>query len=243
MVITGNGDKKWRSVRLGTRLYSNIITVVADHRLALEFKYPAGAEDILDAIKWAVTHPADLVSGFLTILVGGEFLKNVKETDEHQCPKRQQQKTRSFKVEIGSKVTPGSKTFISCVGCGHSLYFITALKMFFKVALFITSAFALTVVAAPGVAPSAANKCSSKAQCCNQIIPASDAPNNASLVSLLGLIGVAVKDLTANVGLQCTTVNVLGLGGDSCNAQTVCCENNNFSGVVALGCTPIGVGL
>ncbi|KXN91790.1 Fruiting body protein SC3, partial [Leucoagaricus sp. SymC.cos] len=74
-------------------------------------------------------------------------------------------------------------------------------------------------------------------------IPASDAPNNSSLVSLLGLIGVAVKDLTANVGLQCTTVNVLGLGSDRCNARTVCCEDNSFNGLVALGCTPIGVGL
>ncbi|KXN82245.1 putative carboxylesterase 2 [Leucoagaricus sp. SymC.cos] len=45
---------------------------------------------------------------------GGEFLKDARETDEHQCPKCQQQKTRSFKVEIGSKVTPGSKVRARC---------------------------------------------------------------------------------------------------------------------------------
>ncbi|PFH49489.1 hypothetical protein AMATHDRAFT_147546 [Amanita thiersii Skay4041] len=34
-----------------------------------------------------------------------------------------------------------------------------------------------------------------------------------------------------------------GISGNSCNAQTVCCENNSFNGVVALGCTPINVSL
>ncbi|KAF8204671.1 hydrophobin-251 [Pholiota molesta] len=31
--------------------------------------------------------------------------------------------------------------------------------------------------------------------------------------------------------------------GTSCSAQPVCCTNDSFNGVVALGCTPININL
>ncbi|EEB89522.1 hypothetical protein MPER_12369, partial [Moniliophthora perniciosa FA553] len=35
-------------------------------------------------------------------------------------------------------------------------------------------------------------------------------------------------------GVTCSPISALGLSGNSCNAQTVCCENNSFHGRVAL---------
>ncbi|KAK0211969.1 fungal hydrophobin-domain-containing protein [Armillaria fumosa] len=78
-------------------------------------------------------------------------------------------------------------------------------------------------------------------QCCDSTESASDL--SASTVTLFGLLGVVVSDLTANVGVTCSPISVIGVGGTSCSSQTVCCENNSFNGVVALGCTPINVGL
>ncbi|KAF5361411.1 hypothetical protein D9758_006236 [Tetrapyrgos nigripes] len=66
-------------------------------------------------------------------------------------------------------------------------------------------------------------------------------PND--LVSgLLGLLGIVVGDITASIGLTCSPITV-GVAGNSCTAQPVCCENNSFNGVVALGCTPININL
>ena len=44
------------------------------------------------------------------------------------------------------------------------------------------------------------------------------------------LAQVDVKQVTGTIGVQCSSVNVLALGGGpKCNQQTVCCQNNNFS--------------
>ncbi|CAA7260094.1 unnamed protein product [Cyclocybe aegerita] len=60
---------------------------------------------------------------------------------------------------------------------------------------------------------------------------------------LLGLLGVVVQDVTAIVGVTCTPITVIGAGGNSCTAQPVCCTNNSFKGIVALGCTPANINL
>ncbi|KAK0434465.1 hydrophobin 2 [Armillaria borealis] len=79
------------------------------------------------------------------------------------------------------------------------------------------------------------------AQCCTSTQSSSNL--SPSLTTLLGLLGVVISDLTANVGLTCTPITVLGVGDTQCNNQAVCCNNNNFNGAVALGCTPINIGL
>ncbi|KAI0075015.1 fungal hydrophobin, partial [Panus rudis PR-1116 ss-1] len=77
-------------------------------------------------------------------------------------------------------------------------------------------------------------------QCCNSVQHAG-APAAAGL---LGLLGVVVQDLNVPIGLTCSPISVIGGGsGGNCNAQTVCCENNNFSGLIAIGCTPINLQL
>ncbi|KAF7433609.1 hypothetical protein PC9H_005570 [Pleurotus ostreatus] len=81
-----------------------------------------------------------------------------------------------------------------------------------------------------------ANKCSSgPVQCCNSV-QESSAP---SVVDVLGLLGVVLDGLVGNVGLTCNSL----LGGGSCTAQTVCCDNVHFTGLVAMGCQPINIGL
>ncbi|KAF8895187.1 fungal hydrophobin-domain-containing protein [Infundibulicybe gibba] len=78
-------------------------------------------------------------------------------------------------------------------------------------------------------------------QCCNSTQESSN--TNASLTSLLGLLGVVVGSLTGQVGVSCSPLNVIGVGGNSCSAQPVCCSNNSFKGVVAVGCTPVNINL
>ncbi|GLB43277.1 putative hydrophobins [Lyophyllum shimeji] len=76
-------------------------------------------------------------------------------------------------------------------------------------------------------------------QCCNSVQNA-DSP---SVAALLGAIGVAAQGVTGQVGVTCNPISVIGISGNSCTAQPVCCTNNSFNGVVALGCTPINVNL
>ncbi|KAH8822405.1 fungal hydrophobin [Flagelloscypha sp. PMI_526] len=72
-----------------------------------------------------------------------------------------------------------------------------------------------------------------KVQCCNSVTRAND--KTASLIaSLLGI----VLPTNAAVGLNCSPLSVIGVGGNSCNTQPVCCENNSFNGLIAIGCTP-----
>ncbi|KAK0184183.1 hydrophobin [Armillaria mellea] len=76
-------------------------------------------------------------------------------------------------------------------------------------------------------------------QCCNSV----QNPSNLTpfATGRLGLLGVVIGDLTANVGVTCSPITVIGVGGTSCTSQTVCCDNNTFNGLVALGCMPINI--
>ncbi|KAK0434438.1 hydrophobin-251 [Armillaria borealis] len=72
------------------------------------------------------------------------------------------------------------------------------------------------------------------ALCCECIQSSSDL--TPRLETLLSLLGIATSGLTADVGVSCFPI---AAGGTQCNDQAVCCNNNNFNGIVALGCTPI----
>ncbi|KAF9267210.1 fungal hydrophobin, partial [Marasmius fiardii PR-910] len=74
-------------------------------------------------------------------------------------------------------------------------------------------------------------------QCCNSV-QSSDA---ASVAGLLALVGAVVGPVTAQVGVTCNPISVIGAGINTCKGQTVCCEDNNFNGVVALGCNNVGI--
>ncbi|KAI0325156.1 fungal hydrophobin, partial [Cubamyces sp. BRFM 1775] len=73
-------------------------------------------------------------------------------------------------------------------------------------------------------------------QCCNKVVTPQEA-NSQGL--LAGLVGVNVQDLTGLVGVQCSPITGIGLSGNSCSAQSVCCENNSVGTLVSVGCIPI----
>ncbi|TFK65623.1 fungal hydrophobin [Pluteus cervinus] len=75
--------------------------------------------------------------------------------------------------------------------------------------------------------------------CCNSV----QSSSTTSVTQLAGLLGIALPDLGALVGLSCSPLSVLGLGGNSCSQQPVCCSNNSFGGLIALGCNPINLNL
>ncbi|KAF9007184.1 hydrophobin-263 [Cyathus striatus] len=101
-----------------------------------------------------------------------------------------------------------------------------------------TVTLALATLAA--ATPVARDECTTGSlQCCTSVQSAS-----SSIVSvLLGLLGIDVSGVTGQVGVTCSPISVVGVGGNSCTAQPVCCTGNSFNGVVALGCTPINIGL
>ncbi|KAG6818635.1 hypothetical protein H0H93_003281 [Arthromyces matolae] len=109
----------------------------------------------------------------------------------------------------------------------------TPVKMFARLSAAVLLALPLFAVAQ--------TSCSTeKQQCCNSV---QDAKSSGIADIVHSLLGVALEDVTAQVGLTCTPISVLAISGVSCNQQTVCCENNNFNGLVALGCTPINLNL
>ncbi|KAI0761470.1 fungal hydrophobin-domain-containing protein [Trametes elegans] len=92
------------------------------------------------------------------------------------------------------------------------------------------SAFALPLLAA-------AQSCNTgPIQCCNSVERADSATGNA----LLSLLGVVLDDVTAQIGLDCSPLSVVGVGaGNACDAHPVCCQNNNVGGLISVGCIPV----
>ncbi|RDB29812.1 Hydrophobin-3 [Hypsizygus marmoreus] len=85
-----------------------------------------------------------------------------------------------------------------------------------------------------------ASQCNTGAiQCCNSLQQA----NNPVVGLLAGLLGIILGPITGQVGLGCSPLSVIGIGGNSCTAQPVCCTGNNFSGLIVVGCTPININL
>ncbi|KAF9440108.1 fungal hydrophobin [Macrolepiota fuliginosa MF-IS2] len=115
--------------------------------------------------------------------------------------------------------------------------------MQFKLSALVAAALATSVLAGgtpPPPPPAPASQCNTgPVQCCNSV----QAANSPAASQLLGLLGVVVQDVTALVGITCTPITVIGAGGNSCSAQPVCCENNSFNGIIAIGCSPVNLNL
>ncbi|KAJ8515833.1 hypothetical protein ONZ45_g6791 [Pleurotus djamor] len=105
--------------------------------------------------------------------------------------------------------------------------FVVALMFF---ALFAAATGPLPTVTTTATVTAPAQQCSTgPIQCCNSI-------HNAGLLSgLLGVLGIVLPDLNVLLGLGCVSL------GSSCSAQTVCCEQTNVHGLIAIGCTPIDI--
>ncbi|RPD65509.1 fungal hydrophobin [Lentinus tigrinus ALCF2SS1-7] len=105
--------------------------------------------------------------------------------------------------------------------------------MFARAAAF--SLLALPLLAA--ASPLRRGDCSTgEVQCCNSV---HDSNENAISV-LLGLLGIDLSSVTGQVGLQCSGISGVGVGGgNACSSNTVCCQNNNVGGLISIGCAPI----
>jgi len=86
---------------------------------------------------------------------------------------------------------------------------------FATLALFAVAAATTTLAAATGVAtttPIPASQCNTgPVQCCNSTGTAKD----PSISKLLGLLNINVSDVTAIIGVTCSPISVIGIGGNS----------------------------
>ncbi|KIM39608.1 hypothetical protein M413DRAFT_447084 [Hebeloma cylindrosporum] len=83
------------------------------------------------------------------------------------------------------------------------------------------------------------NQCNTGAiQCCDQV----EAADHHDVIELLALTGAITEGADTLVGMTCSPMTTLATGaGSSCSAEPVCCSNNSFNGVIAIGCTPINI--
>ena len=64
---------------------------------------------------------------------------------------------------------------------------------------------------------------------------ASEQSDSAAGSALLSLLGVDLQGVTAQLGLGCSPISAVGLGGGkACASNAVCCQNNN---VVSAACS------
>lgn len=106
----------------------------------------------------------------------------------------------------------------------------------------VTKTTTVTVTASPPA--STASPCSTgPIQCCNslesvcrvfrsrvwrQLTQFSLQADSGAGSLLLGLLGVVVQGLDVVLGLDCSPISVIGVGGGSCNSNVVCCQNNDI---------------
>ncbi|KAI0713769.1 hydrophobin 1 [Earliella scabrosa] len=102
-------------------------------------------------------------------------------------------------------------------------------------------AVAIAVSAMPLLA--AANPIQARADCATgpiQCCESTETADSTAAAAILGLLGIVLQDVNVLVGLTCSPVTVIGVGGSgSCEAQAVCCENNSFGGLISIGCVPV----
>ncbi|KAF9039627.1 fungal hydrophobin [Hymenopellis radicata] len=96
----------------------------------------------------------------------------------------------------------------------------------------------VTVTAPGSTATIPAGSCNTgPIQCCNSVQSGSSDPVSI----LLGLLGIVLPDLNLLVGLTCSPISVIGVGGSSCSASPVCCQDNSHGGLISIGCIPVSL--
>ncbi|KAF4580785.1 hypothetical protein EYR38_003072 [Pleurotus pulmonarius] len=98
----------------------------------------------------------------------------------------------------------------------------------------------VTTTAQPAPTSIPASQCTTgPVQCCNNLAKA-DSP---LALTMLDPLNIVVQGVDVLVGITCLPLSVIGIGGISCSSQAVCCQNNNFNGLIAIGCTPVNLNL
>ncbi|KAI0350766.1 fungal hydrophobin [Trametes cingulata] len=114
--------------------------------------------------------------------------------------------------------------------------------MFSKLATAFTAFTALAILAAATPAPNDSalearqSGCATGTlQCCNSVQSA----DSAAIAPILAALGVVLQDVNVPVGLTCSPISVVGVGdANACSANTVCCDDNSFGGLLSIGCLP-----
>ncbi|KAH9950780.1 hydrophobin-domain-containing protein [Amylocystis lapponica] len=153
-----------------------------------------------------------------------------------------------------------SSTLLSCTTSSPNTHNIPlANKMFAPIyTIFVVFYLALFAVAMPGGSPksspaptktvtvtspaptsTSAGQCNTGSiQCCQS----TEAANSPAGSLLLGLLGVVVQGVDVLLGLDCSPINVVGVGsGNTCDASPVCCEDNSVGNLISIGCVPVSL--
>ncbi|KAF8154177.1 hydrophobin 2 [Crassisporium funariophilum] len=82
-------------------------------------------------------------------------------------------------------------------------------------------------------------------QCCNQVGTLTHSltlqTQGLGLADDFELLGIVIDPIDAVIGVNCSPITVGGIGGNSCNAQPVCCSNNTYNGLVNVGCIVVNI--
>ncbi|OJT07160.1 Fruiting body protein SC3 [Trametes pubescens] len=93
-------------------------------------------------------------------------------------------------------------------------------------------------VTAPASTPTDSSSCDTgPIQCCASTPSAGSAEGAA----ILGLLGLVVQGVDVLLGLGCSPISVIGVGGGECDSNVVCCEDNAVGGLISIGCLPVSL--
>ncbi|GJJ14627.1 hypothetical protein Clacol_008893 [Clathrus columnatus] len=99
----------------------------------------------------------------------------------------------------------------------------------------LVSAWTTVTASPPAPTVTSISQCNTgAASCCNSFGSASTLPGVSTALSL---VQVVLDDPNINVGLACAALNV----GGSCTQAPVCCTDNDFRSVIAIGCNSISL--
>ncbi|KAM5537119.1 hypothetical protein V8D89_009265 [Ganoderma adspersum] len=72
-------------------------------------------------------------------------------------------------------------------------------------------------------------------QCC-QSTETAGSPTGTLLMTLLGIVA---PDSAAVLGVNCSPISGIGIGGNACSAHAVCCQDNSVGTLISVGCVPM----
>ncbi|KAF8880743.1 hydrophobin [Infundibulicybe gibba] len=111
--------------------------------------------------------------------------------------------------------------------------------MFSKTILLFVASLALLTAATP--VPGNDGQCNTgTTYCCNSV----QESDSAEAMDVAKSVGISLNGVTGPVGLTCSSRSIVGIGGGAkCSQQPICCENNHYSGLIVIGCSPININL
>ncbi|EIN05031.1 hypothetical protein PUNSTDRAFT_75397, partial [Punctularia strigosozonata HHB-11173 SS5] len=78
-------------------------------------------------------------------------------------------------------------------------------------------------------------------QCCGSTTTS----NEPYITNILGLLGIVVSGVDVPIGVDFSPISVIGVGGNSCSADPVCCQSTDDAQgfLIGIGCVPVDVSL